>query len=101
MYAFFVWFGCGIASAIILSIFYYKLRFSDTCPRCKYAYPDRIRRKGLAKRLPLKAYYCTACRHRFYVFNLFTEDPESFILSDAENNTDPPLSNGATLQDKI
>ncbi|WP_338874909.1 hypothetical protein WBJ53_04735 [Spirosoma sp. SC4-14] len=72
--------GCGIAGLIMMIILYRKFRFFKQCPSCGYDDPDRIPRKGLMKRLPLKAYFCPACRHRFYVFNLFTEEPESHSL---------------------
>ncbi|QMW01470.1 hypothetical protein [Spirosoma foliorum] len=62
-----------LAPAWLLLQFRRKLAFSKQCPRCKNPYPDRTSRprwmKGRGDWLPLKAYYCTKCRHCFYRFD--------------------------------
>lgn len=80
MYKLLLYVGGGVVGLLTLTVLLRKFRFRKPCPSCGYDDPDRIPRKGLMKRLPLKAYYCPACRHRFYVVNLFSEEPEIHTL---------------------
>lgn len=64
------------AFLVALGLFVYlyrKVRFRKRCPACGYDYPDRTVRRGIVKYLPVKAYFCSACRHRFIVVDLLPE----------------------------
>ncbi|QMW04530.1 hypothetical protein [Spirosoma foliorum] len=41
-------------------------RFKSDCPKCGNPHPDRARRPQILRRLPYRAYHCTACGKRFY-----------------------------------
>jgi hypothetical protein len=59
-----------IALAVILILLFRKVTLKSQCPVCGDRHPDRITRakwlKAIQPVLPVKAYRCLSCRHRFY-----------------------------------
>ncbi|UHG89058.1 hypothetical protein [Spirosoma oryzicola] len=64
----------------ILIVLYRLVSFRKQCPGCGYADPNRIPRKGIAKRLPVKAYACPRCHNHFYKIREVTQASSNATL---------------------
>ena len=56
----------AIALALFLLYLFRTVRFKKSCPNCGNPHPDRVARPKLMRRVPSKAYHCTACGKRYY-----------------------------------
>jgi hypothetical protein len=60
----------AIVLTIVLLFLFRKVTLKAGCPVCGNRHPDRVHRanwlRAIEPILPLKAYHCLSCRHRFY-----------------------------------